>query len=155
MDNVLTYDDVVNSYEFKLTEKILKREFPWIKRIDIRPEDLEKYKILFLDIYFDPYELAKEKDWKINWYKVRELRKGDQTREAYLTIFFNVPYEEQKDLLSDIEGTLMDVKKSPAVPIDLKLPKDRNFAVGAWISIPNIPIPPDAEEYEQKYSPPF
>ena len=46
MADNLTYDDIVNSYEFKLTEKILKREFPWIKKLDIRPEDLEKYKII-------------------------------------------------------------------------------------------------------------
>lgn len=151
MSNVLTYNDVVNSYEFKLTEKILKREHPWIKRIDITPEDLNYYKIIFINIYFDPYELAKDKDWKIAWYKVRNLREGKSFSESYLTIFYDVSYEEQKELMNDIEDTLRAVKKSQAVPNDLKLPTERNFSIGSWVSIPNPQIPEDAEEYEQKY----
>lgn len=152
MGDVLTYDDIVNSYEFKLTEKILKREFPWIKRIDIRPEELEKYKIIFLDIYFDPYEFAREKDWLINWYKVGELHRGESLRESYLTIFFNVSYDESREVTSEIEETINAVKESNAIPRDLKLPSSRTFSIGSWVSEPNLTIPPDAEEYEQKYS---
>lgn len=153
MADNLTYDDIVNSYEFKLTEKILKREFPWIKKLDIRPEDLEKYKIIFLDIFIDPYELAKEKDWKINWFMVGGLRKGEPSRENFLTLFFNITYEESKDVIKEIEDILQYVKKSPAIPRDLKLQTERQFAIGSWISMPNLEIPSDAENYELEYSP--
>jgi hypothetical protein len=151
MTGNLTYDEVVNSYEFKLTEKILKREFPWIEKIDIREDELTKYKMLFLDIYIDPYKLAEEKEWKIKWYNVRDIHRGSVAKSPYLSTLFDIFHEEGKELTEEIEDILSQVKKSPAVPIDLKLPKDRNFAVGAFITSPNLQIPPNAEEYEEEY----
>jgi hypothetical protein len=147
----LTYDEVLNSYEFKLTEKILKREFPWIEKIDIREDELTKYKMLFLDIYIDPYELAEEKEWKIKWYQVRDIRRGESVKQAYISILYDISHEEGKELTEEIEDILSQVKKSPAVPIDLKLPKDRNFAVGSFVTSPNTQIPSNAEEYEEQY----
>jgi hypothetical protein len=35
------------------------------------------------------------------------------------------------------------VKKSPALPQDLKLPEGRNFAVGNFIVTSEVPIPDD------------
>lgn len=152
MADKITYDEIVNSYEFKLTEKILKREYPWIKKLDIRPEDLENYRIIFLDVFIDPYELAKEKGWKINWFMVNDLRKGRTSRENFLTLFFNISYEDHKDVMKEIDDILHYVKKSPAIPRDLKLQTERQFAVGSWVSMPNLEIPPDAENYELEFS---
>lgn len=151
MTNNLTYDEIVNSYEFKLTEKILKREYPWIKGISINESDLDKYALLFLDITIDPYELAKENDWKILWYNVSKIRDNESFTSPYLSTIYDVSYEEQKDISQEIESLMQDVKKSPAVPIDLKLPSDRKFVIGNYKVPTNVSRPPDSEEYEQKY----
>lgn len=150
----LSYNDVVNSFEFKLTERILKSEFPWIKRIDVNSADLEKYEnLIFIEIYIDAYELAKEKDWKINWYQVDKLRNGISFSENFLSILYKISYETAREFTEEVKSFLDDVKKSPAIPIDLKLPKEKHFSIISWITIPNTPIPPDAEEYELEYKP--
>lgn len=153
MSDYLTYEEIINSYEFKLTEKILKREHPWIKKIDISEEDLEKYKTIFLDLYINPYELAKLMDWKINWWKWPEYRRGESRKENFFSIIYTIDYDTAKQFSRELEVLLNDVKKSPAIPKDLKLPKSRDFAVGSLVSVPNLEIPPDAEKYESVYHP--
>lgn len=147
----LTKEEVVNSYEWKLTEKILKRQFPWIKGIELDEGDVNKYNLIFVDIIIDPYLLAKEKDWMINWYKVRGLRNREPMRENFLTIYYNVSYDETKELYEEIEDTLYSVKSSKAIPDDLKLPKSRSMGIGGYKTSSDYQIPEDAENYELEY----
>lgn len=147
----LTKEEVVNSYEWKLTEKILKRQFPWIKGIELDEGDVNKYNLIFVDIIIDPYLLAKEKDWMINWYKVRGLRNREPMRENFLTIYYDVSYDETKEVYGEIEDTLHSVKSSKAIPDDLKLPKSRGMGIGGYKTSSDYQIPEDAENYELEY----
>ncbi len=60
-ENQITYEELMDNYEFKVSKKMLMREYPWIKDVTYKnPEDINKYNLIFIDIVVDPYELAEE-----------------------------------------------------------------------------------------------
>ena len=147
----LTYDELVNSYEWKLVQRILKKRFSWIKGIKVDPENVNKYNLIFVTIIYDPYELAKEQNWKIAWYKVGSLRRKERVSDAFLSIIYKVPTEISRAITDEIEEILRSLKKNKVVPEELKLPESRVLQVGDFEPTPNYDIPPDAEKYEQQY----
>lgn len=135
---LLTYEELVNSYEWKLTEKVLKRAFPWIKGISVSPERINDYNTIFVDIIFNPYELAEEKEWEISWYVVKNIEDGS-AKFPLLATFYNKSFNEVKDeVMDDINDTLVSVKNSNAVPGELKLPSKRILQAGNFISDSNL-----------------
>ena len=42
-DNPMTYQEVIDNYEFKVAKKMLMREYPWIKDVFMNPEEINKY----------------------------------------------------------------------------------------------------------------
>jgi hypothetical protein len=149
----VTKEEVENSYEFKLIKKILKREYPWI--IDIllpSEEEINQYALIFLNVIIDPYILQRETGWQFNTYMKFYFSGNNNfihTHEpyayntAYLTTIYNVPREETNTIQEDIEKTMKQIAKSPAIPEDLKLGKDRQFVVGSWV-VPKMDLPEDA-----------
>ena len=149
----VTKEEVENSYEFKLTKKILKREYPWIIDIVLPSDDeINEYALIFADVVIDPYMLQRETGWPFSTYMKHYFR-GDKNfvnqsdqylyRTSYLTTMFDVPREEALPIQNEIEETIKNVAKSPALPQDLKLGKDRIIVVGQW-AVPRIPLPDDA-----------
>lgn len=146
----VTKEEVVNSYEYKLTKKIVLREFPWIKDIVLPPdEDINKYVLIFCSIYFDPIELQKQEGWAfasyMKYYFTSDMYpdKPYYYVSSYLSTIYAVDRNETNDLQDDIENTMRQVSMSPAIPSDLKLNKDRSFVVGEYAPL-KVPIPPDA-----------
>ena len=149
----VTKEEVENSYEFKLIKKILKREFPWI--IDVllpSDEEINNYALIFVNIIIDPYKLQREVGWPFNSYMKFYLEGNNNfitTHEpyayntAYLTTIYDVPREDSNYIQEDIEKTMKQIAKSPAIPEDLKLGKDRQFVVGSWV-VPKMDLPEDA-----------
>jgi hypothetical protein len=149
----VTKEEVENSYEFKLIKKILKREYPWI--IDIllpSDEEINQYSLIFVNVLIDPYMLQRETGWPFNSYMKFYFGTDNtflHTHEpyaystAYLTTMYDVPREDSNYIQEDIEKTMKQIAKSPAIPEDLKLGKDRQFVVGSWL-VPKMEVPEDA-----------
>lgn len=150
--NYVTKEEVENSYEFKLVKRIILREYPWIKDVVVpSDEEINEYNIIFLDIVMDPFELQRETGWPLaSWIKFylttpnHPLKIKDYTYvSSYLSTMFDTDRDTVSPIHHDIEKTMRSVQKSPAIPSDLKLGKERSFAIGQY-AIPQMDIPTDA-----------
>jgi len=143
-NDLLTPEQLENSYEYKVVKRMLKKEYPWI--IDIIPpseDKLNEYNLIFLDLVINPYMLQKEMDWPIIYWVMHNLKNFGRYESSYLSVIFDIAYRESEDLVDDMMALAKGVKKSPALPQDLKLPESRNFAVGNFIVTSEVPIPDD------------
>ena len=150
--NYVTHDEVVNSYEFKLMKRILLREFPWIKDVVVpTDEEINEYNLIFLDIVMDPFELQREVGWPLaTWIKLylttptfAYAPNNYSYVSSYLSTMFDTDRDNTSPIHNEIESTMRSVQKSAAIPHDLKLGKDRTFAIGEY-AIPKMEIPEDA-----------
>lgn len=147
----ITYDELINSYEWKLVQKILNRRFPWIKGLKINPNNVNQYNLIFVTILYDPFQLAKEKGWKVAWYKSDGLREGNPIRDLFLSTIYKVPHEIVVPIVNEIDEILRSLKTNRAIPDELKLPESRILQSGDFETVPNYEVPQDAEKYLQKY----
>lgn len=137
--------ELENTYEFKVIRKMLMRTYPWIK--DFSVDSVGKYHI-FVKIKMNPYELAVEKDWKIQHYYKTRLINGESIVSSYFQVIYVIPYEEGKDLVSEIEDSMNSVRKSMALPEELKFPGNYDYDIHVLETIPNsIPKDADIEKY--------
>lgn len=150
-NNEVTQKEVEDSYEFKLMKKILKREYPWIVDILVpNDEDINKYALIFLTLVIDPYILQREKGWPFNSFMnfylsgFVSLHHPYAYRSSYLTTIYDIDREQSVPIQDDIETTMKAIAKSPAIPQDLKLNKDRIFVVGEYLIQKPSEIPQDA-----------
>lgn len=145
----VTREEVENSYEFKLIKKIIKREYPWV--IDVVPpndEQINNYALIFCDVLFNPFMLQEETGWPFNSFmpfyfkEDNPFTKGSPNfyTTSYLTTIYDVDRTETNEISDGIETIMKQVAKSPAVPSDLKLNKDRTFVIGEW-TMPKSKVP--------------
>ncbi len=149
-ENQITYEELMDNYEFKVSKKMLMREYPWIKDVTYKnPEDINKYNLIFIDIVVDPYELAEEYGWNVIWYINRRVRDGDLPNYAYLSIMFDGPEstEGAKNIQNQLERDLLSIHRSAAIPQELKLPEDRRLVIGGVYVDPNSKPPPQSPSY--------
>jgi hypothetical protein len=146
----VTQKEVEDSYEFKLIKKILRREFPWIVDLLVpSDEEINNWGLIFLPIVIDPFLLQQMEGWPFNHY-MRVYFSGYlktegpySYRTSYLTTVYDVPRDVTNPIRDEIEDTMKAVAKSPAIPQDLKLNKDRTFVVGEFV-LKNMDVPEDA-----------
>jgi hypothetical protein len=151
-EHEMTYEELIDNYEFKVSKKMLMREYPWIKDVQYKnPNDINKYNLIFIDLVVDPYELAEEYGWDVVWYINRRVRDGDFPNYAYLSILFDGPKstEGAKDLQNQIEKDLHSIHKSAAIPQELKLPDGRRLTIGGVYVDPNSKPPQQSTTYPQ------
>jgi hypothetical protein len=151
-EHEMTYEELIDNYEFKVSKKMLMREYPWIKDVQYKnPNDINKYNLIFIDLVVDPYELAEEYGWDVVWYINRRVRDGDFPNYAYLSILFDGPKstEGAKDLQNQIEKDLHSIHKSAAIPQELKLPDGRRLTIGGIYVDPNSTPPQQSTTYPQ------
>jgi hypothetical protein len=143
-DHPLTYDELINNYEFKVGKRILVREYPWIKDVVLRsPDDINKYNLIFVDVIINPFELAQEKGWRLASYIRRSIERGDNFWSPYLTTYFTDIGDEARELVQGMEKTLEDLHKSPAIPQEMRLPGYRKLNIGSWYTEPGTEVPTD------------
>jgi hypothetical protein len=143
-ESQITYEELMDNYEFKVSKKILMREYPWIKDVVYKnPNDINKYSLIFIDLVVDPYELAEEYGWDVIWYIDRRVEQGEFPNYSYLSILFDGPKSTDgaKDLQNQIERDLHSIHRSPAIPQELKLPEDRRLVIGGVYVDPNTKLP--------------
>jgi hypothetical protein len=127
-----TPQDIEQSYVFKIVKRILKKQYKWIKDVEIDKEDFDNYKYnIFLTLTIDPYELAQEKDWEVARWVVNE----PNYEASILGMFFKGRDPNYSQTTDDIQDFMYSITNSPAIPDDLRLPKPKNeFMVGNYIS---------------------
>jgi len=128
----MTIEQIKESYMLKIIKKSLMREYPWIKDVEIEEKDFDDYKtVIFLYIYFDPYELGEQMDWKVaRW--VKPGYDGGTT----LSMFYDGNNPDYRDLTYEVNDFVDDVRISPAIPDELKIPPPKNsWSVSGYISI--------------------
>lgn len=140
IESHLTPEELENNYEYKVVKRALMREYPWIKDVTFDNDDLNKYNLIFLDLIVDPAEMGESYGYEMNsWVKSR-VDRGENYHGTFPSLIFNVPFEQGKDEVSaPIEIMIRDIHSSPALPQDLRLPRGRQFQVGAYIINPDGP----------------
>jgi hypothetical protein len=117
----MTEQEVMNSLEFKLTTKILKNEFPFIKGMDLDGDPNQYQHSIYVRILLDPVEMSEYYDIPLrNWSNLK--KSGWNT--SYLKIYVEPEYQDILSGVSDeIDELLMQATKSGAVPSNMKLGK--------------------------------
>ena len=143
-DYPMTYEQLIDNYEFKIAKKMLLREYPWIKDVVIREDEINKWNLIFLDVTIDPYELGRQEDWTVTRYLDRSINDLGEYWSPYLSSFFrDVKWEDARPLQDSINKQLESIHTSPALPIELRLPGTRKFQVGSWYAYPTSITPED------------
>ena len=140
-DNPMTYQEVIDNYEYKVAKKMLMREYPWIKGVFMNPSDEEvnKYNLIFVDIIIDPYEMCKQYGWTMPWWVTSKLDRGEDFWSPYLSTYLEDPSSDKaRELLNDINDDLRKIHNSPALPVDMRLPGTRKIQIGSFHTAPNL-----------------
>ena len=134
----MTPEELYDNYEYKVTVKALKREFPFIKDVRVREDQINKYGLIFLEIVIDPFEMAQTYGYNVsNWVK-NELRRGQTHSSIAPSVFFDEPYSEVIKV-GDMIGDLMtNIHNSNAIPDTMKLPRGRQLDFTSFIVDPSI-----------------
>ena len=150
-ENPITYDEFLDNYEFKVGKRILTREYPWIKDVFYRnPDDINKYNLIFLDVTFDPFELGEQEGWRMASYVVRTIERGEDFWSPYLSTFYSSHPDDARALVQEIDKSLEDIHKSPAIPQDLKLPGHRKLNIGTWHTPQGLQVPTDYIDWQKE-----
>lgn len=144
-DNPITYEEFLDNYEFKVAKRILLREYPWIKDVRyLNPNDINKWNLIFVDIFINPYELSEQEGWTVANYVTLSIERGEEFWSPYITTFFTKSIgEEGRDMMREMETTLEDIHKSSAIPQEMKLPGHRKINIGTWHTVEGLTIPTD------------
>ena len=143
-DFPMTYEELIDNYEFKVGRRILIREYPWIKDVVLKhPDEVNKYNLIFVDVIINPFELSQEKGWRLASFVVRSIERGDYFWSPYLTTYFTNVGDEVRDMVQGMEQTLENLHKSPAIPQEMRLPGHRKLNIGSWYTEPGTEVPTD------------
>lgn len=146
-DYPMTYEELKDNYEYKIAKKMLLREYPWIKELVIREDEINKWNLIFLDIIIDPYELGRQKNWTPAKYLERMIKDNGEYWSPYLSTFYkDASFEDTRLLQKDIDKSLESIHSSPALPTELRLPGTRKFQVGSWYAYPTSITPEDTTQ---------
>ena len=148
---IMTQEELENNYTYKIIRKVLMREYPWIKDVQLDVPGLEKFEYaLFLDIYINPYELGGERGYSVARWIESAIRNNEDYYTSVITMYFDGSSEEMRAITQEVNDTITSTQNSPAIPYDLRLPSDKRFMVGSYhladdITIPILPVEDDID----------
>ena len=137
--------DLYRNYEYKVTVKALKREFPFIKDVRLDEEKINKYGLIFVDIYIDPYEMAKIYNLTPSESIISSIMRGEDYFNGPVvtpSIYFKEGYADISPITNAIDRLIDDVHDSNAIPMTMKMYHGRKLAVGGYVVIPEFVTPP-------------
>ena len=143
----MTAQEIENNYTYKIVRKVLMREFPWIKDVQLDIPGLEKFEyVLFLDIYINPYELGEERGYNVARWIESAIRNKEDYYTSVITMYFDGSSEEMRAITTEVNDTIEATQNSPAIPQDMRLPEKKRFMVGSYHLTDNITIPIPVED---------
>ena len=143
----MTEQELYDNYTFKVVKRALMREFPFIKNVYVKdPDSIDKYKsFIFLDVDINPYELSHQYGLKVDPITHKYLRRGEPYWAPYLSMFIKSGVEETWPIKKAIGELIDGIRKSPAIPPELKL--DRELDIRAYHANPDT-LPRDIMSYK-------
>ena len=143
----MTEEELYDNYEFKVTKRALMREFPFIKNVYVKdPATIDQYKsFIFLDADINPYELSHQYGLKVDKITDKYLRRGEPYWGPYLSLFISGGVEETWPIKKAIGDLIHSIRKSPAIPQELKL--DRELEIKGYHANPDT-LPRDIMSYK-------
>ena len=127
----VTLDELYDNYQYKVIKKALMREYPWIKDVWVKEDELDKYNLIFLNIEIDPLMLGEERGWTVTPWVEKAYESGKNYNGMYISLFYdNVDRDNTRGLQNELGDLANSVGKSPAFPKDLLLPGNRTFSIG-------------------------
>ena len=141
----LSPEELYSNYEYKVTVKALKREFPFIKDVRIDEQQINKYGLIFIELYIDPYQMAKIYNLTPSQYIMSSIMKGEDYFNGPVftpTIYFKEGLEQINPITDAIDRLVKDVHNSNAIPSTMKMYHGRALSVGGYVVIPEFVTPP-------------
>lgn len=136
-----TQEELDSNYTFKIIQKSLKQEFPFIKKVYLRnPKDLDKWSNnIFVDVDINPYEISERYGLPLDGLTERYLRRGQEYWSPHLSMFFKLNTIEERriigSIVNDTNYLIHSIQENAAIPDHLKFFKKVN--VGAWYANPD------------------
>jgi hypothetical protein len=140
----MTPEELYDNYEYKVTVKALKREFPFIKDVRIDEDKINQYGLIFIVLYIDPYQMAKIYNLTPSPYIISSIMKGEDYFNGPVvtpSIYFE-GYTKMSPITNAIDTLIDEVHDSKAIPTTMKMPPGRKLAVGGYVVIPEFVTPP-------------
>jgi len=146
----MTEQELYDNYEFKITKRALMREFPFIKNVYVKdPATIDNYKsFIFLDVDINPYEMCNQYGLKIDSIVNKYLKRGEPYWGPYLSLFVKGGVEQTWPIKKAISDLMNGIRKSPAMPSELKM--DRELDIASYHASPDT-IPPDMMSGMESY----
>lgn len=135
----LTKEQVINTYEWKIVDRIIKQEFPWITNMDVDENHLNDYNAIFVTIGVDPKIFSEMYDVKLSY--LGEIGFLKNKKNSFLMLMFDITYERGKEITDDINKVFNSVHFTKALPEDMKLPNNRMLSVGDYVFVYNSEYP--------------
>jgi len=136
----MTYEELLNNYEYKITKKGLMKEYPFIVDVLDDEEDFTKYEsVAFVTLVIDPFILANMFGVKVWGGIIRTLKRGDDFNSPTLSIFLD-SVDLGIKIMQSIDDFIDTIHRSRAIPDEYRM--DRVLRVGNYIAYPSS-LPPD------------
>lgn len=121
----MTKEELYDNYEFKVTKRTLMNEFPFIKDVYAEDEEaINRYEhYIWLTVDIDPYQMGQMYGLKVAHFVTRALKRGEPYWAPYLSTLMVGGMEETYPIAQAMEKLMEGVHYSPALPSELKLPK--------------------------------
>jgi hypothetical protein len=138
----MTYEELLNNYEYKITKKGMMREYPFIIDVlDTNEEDFTKYEsVVFVTLVIDPFILANMFGVKVWGGVTRALKRGDDFDSPTLSIFLENSIDLGIKVRQSIDDFTDTIHRSRAIPDEYRM--DKIVRAGNYIAYPSS-LPPD------------
>jgi hypothetical protein len=120
----LTKEEILNNYQWKLSEKIIKKKFPWVVKLTLNEKDLEKYSLIFVTAIINPVKFAETYNVKLKSIVNAVVSKDVELEFSYLLSMTTISKDMEKEIESEFDKIFSSVAQSAVLPNELKLPKD-------------------------------
>jgi hypothetical protein len=132
----LTVQEVEDTYHFKLAKKMLMKEYPWISDIIVDRDNLNKYRLVFVDIIINNNKIKSMYKWKEQPWTSYGMKQEGQYVGSSLSVSYQI-HQDVGQLINNRIGDIFNlINYTTAIPEELKIPFDRYIALGNYIIIP-------------------
>lgn len=137
----MTYEELLNNYEYKITKKGLMKEYPFIVDVLDDEDDFLRYEsVVFVTLVIDPFILANMFGVKVWGGIIRTLKRGDDFDSPTLSIFLENSVDLGIKIRQSIDDFIDTIHRSRAIPDEYRM--DRLLRAGNYIAYPSS-LPPD------------
>ena len=131
-------EELDNSFILKIANKMVKRDYPWVKEVVIAPnidsEDFNKFKsYIFVDIIIDPVLFAETYDLTLSSYVQNMIKNNKSDDTYYLTTLVDDDFKSKGSNISDeIDSLFKSLSRNSVIPSNSNLPRNKAFSVNKF-----------------------